>query len=48
MLLGVSSQRAGLTHMLFLGHIITLMIYKLRLGFMVIDAGDVFGSGEKI
>jgi hypothetical protein len=38
MLLGVSSQRAGLTHMLFLGHIITLMIYKLRLGFMIIDA----------
>jgi len=48
MLLGVSPQRAGLTHMLFLGHIITSMIYKLRQGFMIIDAELVFCSGEKI
>ena len=38
MLLGVFSQRAGLTHKLFLGHNNTLMTYELPQGFMAIAA----------
>ena len=37
MRLRVFSQRAGLTHRLFLGHNIALLTYELPQGFMVID-----------